>query len=86
MKKFFKKLIGFEIDKSLQCSDWQIRPLPQIMMNYACTDALVLFPLLNELLTFNSSKQNFEFSLLKSDNCYEKLKLEDLVEETQISF
>lgn len=39
-----KKVLSLEIDKTFQCSPWNLRPLPAVMKRYACLDSLILFP------------------------------------------
>ncbi len=39
------KLLGIQLDKFFQVSDWRIRPLPQGMIDYARSDSRFLIPL-----------------------------------------
>lgn len=37
--------MGFKLDKSYQRSDWRLRPLPKVMLDYAKKDSSVLLPI-----------------------------------------
>lgn len=49
LKNLCSALLGVELDKTHQRSDWRLRPLPPDMLNYAATDARVLLALALEL-------------------------------------
>ena len=54
------------------------------MLNYACADALILFPILQKMVLIDSSLDFFETAMRKSESCYEKLKVEVLVVEMEL--
>ena len=45
-----KIFLGLELDKSLQVAMWRIRPLPEVMMEYAVSDAVILCALTTKIL------------------------------------
>jgi exosome complex exonuclease RRP6 len=36
---------GLNIDKTFQCAEWRIRPLPPAMLSYAITDSYLMIPI-----------------------------------------
>jgi ribonuclease D len=39
-------ILDLEVDKTFQCSPWNLRPLPVVMERYACLDSILLLPIL----------------------------------------
>ncbi len=50
MSKLSSRFLGFPLDKTLQCSDWNFRPLSIDQIHYASTDSYVLIELFNTLV------------------------------------
>jgi hypothetical protein len=54
------------------------------MLNYACCDAIILFPILKKIVEQNLVPEFWENVMVKSESCYEKLKVDLLIEDIQI--
>ena len=73
-----KKFFNFELDKSLQRSDWNIRPLPLILKNYAAYDAIVLLPLFLCFLELEGiGLGDLDMALKKSRGIYNKIRFRE---------
>ena len=73
-----KKFFNFELDKSLQRSDWNIRPLPLILVNYAAFDAIVLIPVIFSFCSLDHfCLEKFNQALKKSEGIYRKFKFKN---------
>merc|ERR1712129_293773 len=69
LKTLCRDLLGLELDKTHQCSDWRLRPIPPAMLDYAATDAWVLPALHQKLCSLLTVP-----SLLRvEERCVEKL-------------
>lgn len=55
------------------------------MLNYACCDAVILFPILKKIVESNPAPDFWENVMVKSESCYEKLKVDQLIEDIQVS-
>lgn len=40
-----KEMFSVDIDKTFQCAEWRIRPIPEGMLEYAITDSYLMIPL-----------------------------------------
>ena len=45
LNKLTLEAFGIRLDKTLQCAEWRIRPLPTAMLNYAICDSFLMIPL-----------------------------------------
>ena len=43
--KIAQEAFGIKVDKTLQCAEWRIRPLPDSMQNYAVCDSFLMIPI-----------------------------------------
>lgn len=48
-QKLCKEILNIDVDKTLQTSDWQVRPLSEELMKYAMKDTEYLIPLYEKL-------------------------------------
>lgn len=78
------KILNFELDKSLQCSTWNLRPLPPLLLSYAAVDALVLFPLFDFLTSQENNDEFLQTVLAKSNQLYKKMKVAKVIVEVTI--
>ena len=85
LSKLSKKFLDFELDKSLQCSNWNIRPLPHILLKYAAIDAFILLPLFQKFLKIKNTKEIIKDIIIKSQNIYQKFKPLDKIKEININ-
>jgi len=82
LQKAVAFLIGNRLDKSEQCSEWDVRPLRKEQINYAALDAAVLPYLLNKLHEI-ALKEGYTGPFLRRKNpnlcdCYRFTILESL--------
>ncbi|CAE8637528.1 unnamed protein product, partial [Polarella glacialis] len=59
LRRVSEALLGLTLDKSLQCSDWDQRPLSSEQLSYAAADAAVLL----ELAAAIDKQSHFSFSI-----------------------
>jgi len=69
LKTLCRDLLGLELDKTHQCSDWRLRPLPPAMLDYASTDAWVLPALHQKLCSLLTASSLFKVE----ERCTDKL-------------
>lgn len=60
LSKLCQHVLQYAIDKSMQCSDWSVRPLSQEQLNYASLDAHVLIRLFDALVNTLKEKATQE--------------------------
>lgn len=83
LRALTKDLLDIDLDKSAQCSHWNVRPLPKSMKDYAMKDVLILLVLFRDFLMQNSSDENLVEAMQKTDEMYKKLKTKEQVDSIQ---
>ena len=83
LRALTKDLLDIDLDKSAQCSHWNVRPLPKSMKDYAMKDVLILLVLFRELLMQNSSEEKLVEAMQKTEEMYKKLKTKEQVDSIQ---
>jgi len=65
LQKAVAVLLGKRMDKTEQCSEWNIRPLREAQLEYASLDATILPVLLNAIVRDNPVVRKYEGSFLR---------------------
>lgn len=79
-----KNYLNFELDKSLQCSTWNMRPLANILLKYAALDALIMLPIFQEFLKMRSDEEFLMECFKKSEEMYKKVKFDFKVDQISL--
>ncbi|CAE7423548.1 RH56 [Symbiodinium natans] len=84
LSKLAQKLLGKPLDKSLQVSDWKMRPLTAEQLQYAALDAWVLLRILDRVEADDSDlklDKIQQFVLDECDKCLDKVDMRKDVQQ-----
>jgi len=73
-----KNQCGFELNKSMQASDWTKRPLSPLQINYAVNDVLFLHQIYTNFIKILNEKNRIEWAREEMDNFIKKILQKDI--------